>query len=168
MIKEEKQAWGLWIAAMLILLLCLGCGSKKGFTSSQTIKDSTWIKKTVTPIDTAVTIPGNKVGVSAKLEDLTEGKIFENTSKNLTASLRREGNTIIANCNQEELEMIIRLQKELLEVYRSRETDKQETKTVTENKVPWYLVPLVWLGGICLIIILIALLIKFLKPKKLP
>lgn len=157
-----------WFAFLLTLLLVTsGCSSKKSFTSAQTVKDSTWVKKTVKPFDTTVVIPANRARIAVDFNAL-EGKPVKSTSKNLTATLSREGNTVIAECDQEQLEMIITLQKELLEVYRLKETTQKDTETVVETirKTPWYLVPFLWLGAIALLYIIFRVIKSYFTPVK--
>jgi hypothetical protein len=160
-----------WFLFLIILagqsFLLSGCSTSKSITSSKTIKDSTWVSKTITPFDTLIKRPGTKVQVSSNIDELTDGQVIQKKLDNVTASLRREGNTIIADCNLDELEMIIRLQKELIEVYKIRETDFKQTEKipVLQKYIPWYLYPFMSLGGLALLYIIFISIRNYLKPK---
>lgn len=163
----KTQALFYWFALLFTLLLgTSGCAPKKSMMSTVKEKDSIHVKHTIKPYDTLVTIPGNKAQVSVNIADLLAGMQFENSRNNLTAGIRREGDTIIAYCDQSQNEMIIRLQRELIETFKSHESEKDTTITVPENIVPWYMVTFLWLGGIVALVFVIHLIFQYLTRKK--
>lgn len=157
-----KKSLFYWFGFLFLLLWMSSC-SRKVVANNSSVKDSTYVKKTIVPKDTSIVIPGNKVQVSANINAINETPV-KNRSGNLTASLRRVGNTIIADCDQEKNELIIQLQNELIEIYRLKELS--QTATVEVKKTPEYLKPFIWLGAFALIAIIVAIGIYFLKKSK--
>lgn len=150
-----------WFAVLALLLFVSGCSTKKSVSESiERTKDSISLKTTIIPKDTIINVPSNFASVASDIDKITS-KPIQSTSKNLTASLRREGNTIIAECNQEQLELIISLQEKLIESYRSKETLLQDSIKI--QKSPWYLTPLLWLCAISFLANIIFLAIYLLK-----
>jgi hypothetical protein len=143
----------------------ISCAPKKTVMSTTVIKDSTYIKKTIIPVDTIIKVPKNKTSVHADFKDLTETPIVKH-SKNLTASLSKVGNIITADCDVGELELTIRLQNELLEIYRQKETDNTTKVTVPERYIPEWIKPFIWIGASTLILIIIAVCVYLFKKSK--
>lgn len=156
-----KKALIYWFG-FLSILLWMSCAPKKTFTNNTTVKDSTFVKKTITPVDTIVKVPENKVSIEANVNEISETPIV-NRSKNLTASLSKVGNTIIADCHEEELLLTIQLQKELIESYRNLETVISSEVKVPEKYIPEYVKPLIWIGALSLILLIISICIYFYK-----
>lgn len=150
--------------ALLTTICITSCAPKKTATSTTVIKDSTYIKKTIVPVDTIIKVPKNDVSVQADFKDLTEKPIVKR-SKNLTASLSKVGNIITADCDVGELELTIKLQNELLEIYRQKETDNTTKVTVPERYIPEWIKPLIWIGASTLILIIIGVCIYFFKKS---
>lgn len=149
---------------LFILVVMTSCAPKKTAVSTTIIKDSTYTKKTIIPVDTIIKVSKNKVSVQADFEDLTEKPIIKH-SKNLTASLSKVGNIITADCDVKELELTIRLQNELLEIYRQKETDNTTKVKVPERYIPEWAKPLIWIGAISLILIIMGVCIYFFKKS---
>ena len=150
---------------LFILVVMTSCAPKKTAISTTVIKDSTYIKKTIIPVDTIIKVPKNDVSVQADFKDLTAKPIVKR-SKNLTASLSKVGNIITADCDVGELELTIRLQNELLEIYRQKDTDNTTTIKVPKRYIPEWIKPLIWIGAIALILIIIGVCIYFFKKSK--
>lgn len=150
---------------LFVLVVMTSCAPKKTATSTTIIKDSTYIKKTIVPVDTIIKLPENNVSVQAEFKDLTEKPIV-NRSKNLTASLSKVGNIITADCDVAELELTIRLQKQLLEIYRQKIIRDTTKVTVPERYIPEWIKPIIWLGASTLILIIIGVCIYFFKKSK--
>ncbi|RWX00918.1 hypothetical protein [Flavobacterium cerinum] len=163
------SAWFLFLFTLAgQSMLMISCTTpKSNFTSSQTVKDSTWVKKTVTPFDSIIKLPGTKVQVSADLNNLKDGDVIQQKLDNLTATLSRVGNTVTADCDQAELEMIIQLQRELIEIYKTRDTDTKQAETipVREPYIPWYIYPLLCLGGLAIPYVIFQIIKNYFKPK---
>ena len=151
--------------ALLATICITSCAPKKTAISTTVIKDSTYIKKTIIPVDTIIKVPKNDVSVQADFKDLTATPIVKR-SKNLTASLSKVGNIITADCDVGELELTIRLQNELLEIYRQKDTDNATTVKVPERYIPEWIKPIIWIGAIALILIIIGVCIYFFKKSK--
>lgn len=157
MSKLEYKFWGVWLGFLLLLFFMTGCASKKTFESSQTVKDSVWVKKTIKPVDTVLKVPATHTRITEDWKTLSDNVPVIKKDGKLTATLTKKGDTIIAECNQEELELTIQLQNELLEVYRQRETEKTQVKTAT--KTDWGSRLYDWL-------IILLLLVFVLKSNK--
>jgi hypothetical protein len=112
--------------------------------STETIrKDSVLPGATVTHTiynDSLVLMPVNKWTVIRDTAGLAELRIYKDAYGNLLAQCEAADRTI---------EKIRVLEKEL------SQTRSQAVKT--EYQTPWYLVPLVWIGGISLLILLLRL-----------
>lgn len=163
--NSKIYALGSWFAFLAVLLWMTSCGSKKiTSTSSEKIKDSVSVKTTVTPRDTTIVIPANYASVSANINDLSE-KPLQVKSNNLTASLKKEGNVITAECKLDELLLRISLMEKLIEIYERNEKSSNELVTVPVNQTPWYLQPLVGLGALTFIVLLIMAIIYLIKKR---
>ncbi|GGB82983.1 hypothetical protein GCM10007424_23760 [Flavobacterium suaedae] len=166
--KLERNCWALWFSVLLILFFATSCRTIKNTKQvHETIQDSTWVKKTIKPVDTTITVPAQYARIAVNWDALTETPVINKQGK-LTAKVSRQGDTIIAECNQEQLELTIQLQNELLEVYRQKikNTTKQEVKTITTTKTPWYWWPFIIQGIIAFIGLLIGGITPFIRKKR--
>ena len=165
--KAETKCWLLWFCMLAILLFVTSCSTIKNTKETQTtLQDSTWVKQTVVPKDTLIKVPPKHTRIAIDWSELT-AKPVTKTKDKLTASLSRQGNTIIAECNQEQLELTIQLQNELLEYYRQRteSNSTKEVETKIKYRVPWYWKPFIALGLFSVFGLLMGLITPHIKSK---
>lgn len=155
----KTVSWSAWFGFLLMVLWMTSCAPRKSMISSTATKDSTYVTKTKTIKDSTIVIPANRVEVSANIDELSTKPITK-TSKNLTASLSKVGNTVIAYCDQEKLELIIKLQSELIEKYQLLEKVSSSLVTVPEPYIPWWAKTFMWVGISAIVALIIYICIK--------
>lgn len=150
---------------ILVLIFAAGCGSQKTASVEEhtTVKDSTVV--TYQPVDTIISIPGEKVKVEVPVSELS-GIPLVKSGERASLSISMLDEVITAECNVEELEKKIRLLNKIIENHKETVSVKTETIIEEVKYVPWYIKIPAWIGGLVLLFFgwkLIKLLIKI-KP----
>ncbi|WP_442265881.1 hypothetical protein ACSIGC_16530 [Tenacibaculum sp. ZS6-P6] len=151
---------------ILLSLLINSCRSFKKLPATQnTIKIKDSIYKESHTIDTIVIArKADTVKLRETINKLTEEAIVKR-SNYTKLSIKRVGNTIEAECIADELKELLELQKEIIKHYKEINQQKQETIVIPQKYIPELLKPLIWIGGIVLILFLGGTIVKFVKPK---
>lgn len=163
-VKKFAQITLLLMLSLLMSLILTSCKSQKliGQTSNTrtTVKDSTFTEyKKVDSL--AVLRKADSAKISIPIHRITtKPQIVK--SKHSTVKLFKKNGNIEAECICEEYKKIIELQKEVITQLREINTLKENTATYQVTEIPKWAMPLIWIGGVCVLVIL-AKLLKF-KP----
>ncbi|SNR16528.1 hypothetical protein [Tenacibaculum jejuense] len=151
---------------IFLSLLSNSCKSFKKLPATQkTIKIKDSIHRESHTIDTIVIArKADTVKLKETINKLTKEAIVKR-SKHTQLSIKRVGNTIEAECIADELKELLALQKEIIRHYKEINQHHQETIIIPEKYIPELLKPLIWIGGIVLLLFLGGTIMKFVKPK---
>lgn len=169
-LKKFAQVLLILLLSILMTLILTSCKSQKliGQTSktTTTVKDSTYTEyKKVDSL--AVLRKADSVKISIPINKITE-KPKTVKSKHSTIKISRKGEHIKAECICEEYKKVIELQKEVITQLREINTLKENTATYQVSKISNWAMPLVWVGGAAMLLIMIFIafiMVKILKPK---
>lgn len=154
------------MAILMLLVLMTSCKSVRPLPTQKlitTIKDSITTERQT--IDTLVIArEADTVKLKETIDKLTEAAIIKR-SKHARLSIRRVGNTIEAECHTDELKQVLELQKEIINHYKEITTQKEDTIIIPQKYIPTLLKPLIWIGGITLVLVLGGVAFKLFKPK---
>ena len=152
------------VLIFLIGVFVMSCGSRKnlGTDRTRTIKDSVRISTQYQVKDTIVTIPADSATLRALFSELSETPITQKNG-NITASLSRQGDHVIANCNTEAQDIEIEYLNKIIEIQRERETRDKETIRIPVKYIPKVIKTLAWIGGIVIALFIVSIILKFKK-----
>lgn len=149
----------LWLLCCLSALL--SCRSAKPVPHSQhtTVSQKDSVSSRLVPVDTLQVVRGKEqVSLSTVLDQLGEEPLVRREGST-TLSLSRQGNTLQAKCETEELKVALTLYKEVIEHFMQRETLTRQTDIVTEQKMPGWAKPFMYLGiAVTLLLFTVAVL----------
>ncbi|MGY5253293.1 hypothetical protein [Sphingobacterium spiritivorum] len=160
-------------AVMLPLLLCAGvlitgCKSSRQVPATTAIiqQDTIRVTSTIRIRDTILVTQPAKASMDIQVEDLKEGFVLKNSSRNATVSARVTSGKLNMDCICDSLSIYAQLRDKMIQT----DTQRRLTITKTVSKeikfIPWYIRVLAWLGGISLIIIVGRILLKRIKLIK--
>ncbi len=149
------------IIIVMILVLFSACKSNEPLVTSEKriTKDSTSIKVRFIPRDTLIVVPADSLKLTARIQDITEKAIVKKVNR-LRLSLRREGDTIIADCHEEELELKIALLEKEIEIRRELHTELTTTVNTFISYVPEVVKWLAWIGGGFVLLLVIGVVLR--------
>lgn len=163
--KILKQALTVMFLMLIITTMITSCRTIKPTSTSKlttTIKDS--ITSQVKTIDTLVVLrKADTLKLKATIDKLTEEAIIKK-SKFAKLTIKRVGNTIQAECITDELKELIELQREIINHYKEINTQKEDTIIIPKRYIPKMIKVLAWIGGVILLLIVIGVILKFVKP----
>jgi len=148
-----------------LMLFCSACNPKIRPTTHATKieKDSVFTTVNYKYKDTIITIPGDKIEVKIPTYSITETPTIIQTKNGLSLQLQRINDSILANCNQEDKIQIIQLQNQIIETYKSKITQLEQTHIIKEKYTPKLTKILAWIGGVA---ILTSLLFGIFRIRK--
>jgi hypothetical protein len=151
------------IIIILTFLIC-SCGARKiDLSEKTTVTDSTFTTVRTVKRDTIITVPGDSIKVRIPIYDIQEVPITRKTER-ASVTISKENDTLIVDCKCEQYQELIRVQDKIIEKQRELITNLQKTVVIPEKYTPWYVKVLAWIGGISILIVAAALLIKYIKP----
>lgn len=149
------------IKILLLIFFVTACKSQKPIvdTTSKVVKDSTYVKERIIPKDTLIVVPADSLRLTARIQDITEKEISKKVNR-LRLSLKREGDKIIAKCNEDELLLQIALLEKEIEIRKEVHTELQTTVNHVVKYVPKVVKWLAWIGGIFILLIGIGVVLR--------
>lgn len=148
------------------LLLLAGCANTVPVVKkSQHVKDSVVTQIKYVPRDTIVVVPKDSMNVKVSLEDLGINPYTEvSKSGEIQATIQRIEDTIIVDCQVEELQLKLELLDKKIKTLKMREVVNTERVEVPKRYVPWWVKLLAWAGGIAIVWLALKKTIKSLNP----
>ncbi|TWP23525.1 hypothetical protein ETU10_07315 [Apibacter muscae] len=145
----------------LFSFIFLGCGSRKPQPSHKTEINTLIVEKVSTYRDTILVTDKATASVTSSVENISE-KPRVSKNKNATQSLYKDkdGN-IVADCECDSLQIAAKIKQELQK--ETLETVITETQIQEVRYVPFLAKCLAWFGGLSVVFIVGALIIKIKK-----
>ena len=154
----------LLITAVLLINSCKPRLNLQPSTSeTKTIIDSIFVETKT--IDTLVIHrPADTVFIKIPIANLTAKRIVKR-SNHAKLTVRKVDSILVAECVTDSLTSVIKQQQKTITKLRATTTAKNTTVIVPERYIPTLLKPLIWIGGLVLVILLGGIAIRLLKPK---
>ncbi|MGB1307527.1 MAG: hypothetical protein ACPG6B_01355 [Oceanihabitans sp.] len=155
------------IICLSIIACVLSCNTPKliaSHTTNAIEKDSITIVSIEKKVDT-IKIPADSLKLSVPIKDLTATPVYA-VSKNgrTTGSVRKYNGKVEVACFTEKYEALIETQHKIIETLLKINESQTTQQTVQVTKSPWYMKALALIGGVGLLMLIIMVVIKFIKP----
>ncbi len=148
----------IWFLALLLVLalsfLPVSCRSYKS-SSAISRKDSIATNTTFRKKDTVITVPGQKLVLSAPLLQLENSPAVYKTDRG-TLTVRKDGNNITAECNIEEYKATITLLEKTISIYSQSVTSQEKLITEQNSFIKELYNLLKLLGGLTILFLAVA------------
>ena len=169
-IKKTNKPVGALRATLLLAIfigLITSCTPTRYITVEKNTETKTEIREVVR--DTTIYIPPDQATAKALLECDSTGQILIRQIEtlqgklNAKANIRIIGNTIIADCLCDSMQIYMQLKDR----YQTTTTNTSETKIQwMEKELKWWQRCLIWIGGITLLTAIIFAIFMIIKIKK--
>lgn len=154
------------IAGLLVLVFLTSCGGTEPIVQkNKVVKDSIRTVVQYVPRDTIVVVPKDSVNIEVSLKDLgLDPFIASSASGEVQATIQRIEDTIIVDCQVEELRLKLELLDKKIKTMKTHTTVETERVEVPKRYVPWWVNILAWTGGIALVFMALRTVLKSFKP----
>ncbi|MDP1708091.1 MAG: hypothetical protein Q8L89_03385 [Gammaproteobacteria bacterium] len=149
----------------MLALLASSCKTTSTASHQLTVTDTTQVDRSVRERDTLILIPSATALLNIALGDLTglsRPWTVQSGHATISAVVLKDTLYMKAHCDSMTLELTMR--DSIINTLRSRNSVSETVEIVREPFVPDFVKVLAWIGGIALLLLLIMLIVRMLRP----
>lgn len=165
-----------WVKYLVIglaaLAMCVSCCPCKNLasTSETKISDSVNVTTTITPKEVSVFTKEDSVKIQSMVKCPPSGilNVPETVKKSKNATIKQgiKDNKMYASCKCDALEVKVKYQDKVIEIYRKHAENTKAVQVVEVEKIPKWAQVLAWIGAISILLIIIFLVINIYNKFK--